>query len=162
MLHCVHLSTDPCVSALAAHCGCGPGGDPPTESFVRARDAEQRARPQYVGRQGHPRAGALLQSKTRQRLSVTPEKRYPSHSVSSVQGIMALDSPYTGIVDWRMVALQYGKDFEEAGGTVVTDYEVKDISMVKESSAGSTEGRDRSHRLMCQHSFNYKRHILLH
>ncbi|XP_019953508.2 L-2-hydroxyglutarate dehydrogenase, mitochondrial [Paralichthys olivaceus] len=56
------------------------------------------------------------------------------------RGIMALDSPYTGIVDWRMVALQYGKDFEEAGGTVVTDYEVKDISMVKESSAGSTEG----------------------
>ncbi|XP_060938423.1 L-2-hydroxyglutarate dehydrogenase, mitochondrial [Limanda limanda] len=56
------------------------------------------------------------------------------------RGIMALDSPYTGIVDWRMVALHYGKDFEEAGGKVVTDYEVKDISMVKESSAGSTEG----------------------
>uniref|UniRef100_A0A4W6FHY0 L-2-hydroxyglutarate dehydrogenase, mitochondrial n=1 Tax=Lates calcarifer TaxID=8187 RepID=A0A4W6FHY0_LATCA len=30
--------------------------------------------------------------------------------------------------------------FEEAGGTVVTEYEVNDISMVKESSAGSTEG----------------------
>lgn len=53
---------------------------------------------------------------------------------------MALDSPFTGIVDWRMVALQYGKDFEEAGGTVVTEYEVNDISMVKESPAGSTEG----------------------
>ncbi|XP_041668941.1 L-2-hydroxyglutarate dehydrogenase, mitochondrial isoform X2 [Cheilinus undulatus] len=56
------------------------------------------------------------------------------------RGIMALDSPYTGIVDWRMVALQYGKDFEEAGGTVVTDSEVDDISMVKESPAGSSEG----------------------
>ncbi|XP_074548855.1 L-2-hydroxyglutarate dehydrogenase, mitochondrial [Halichoeres trimaculatus] len=56
------------------------------------------------------------------------------------RGIMALDSPYTGIVDWRMVALRYGKDFEEAGGTVVTDSEVTDISMVKESPAGSTEG----------------------
>ncbi|KAM8833813.1 L-2-hydroxyglutarate dehydrogenase, mitochondrial [Synchiropus picturatus] len=56
------------------------------------------------------------------------------------RGIMALDSPYTGIVDWRMVALQYGKDFEEAGGKVVTDYEVNDISMVKESPAGGTEG----------------------
>lgn len=53
---------------------------------------------------------------------------------------MALDSPYTGIVDWRMVALRYGADFEEAGGAVVTDYEVTDISMVKESSAGSAEG----------------------
>ncbi|XP_008299879.1 L-2-hydroxyglutarate dehydrogenase, mitochondrial [Stegastes partitus] len=56
------------------------------------------------------------------------------------RGIMALDSPYTGIVDWRMVALQYGTDFQEAGGTVVTEYEVDDISMVKESPAGSTDG----------------------
>ncbi|XP_051252006.1 L-2-hydroxyglutarate dehydrogenase, mitochondrial [Dicentrarchus labrax] len=56
------------------------------------------------------------------------------------RGIMALDSPYTGIVDWRMVSLQYGKDFEEAGGTVVTESEVNDISMVKESPAGSSEG----------------------
>ncbi|XP_070836012.1 L-2-hydroxyglutarate dehydrogenase, mitochondrial [Chaetodon trifascialis] len=56
------------------------------------------------------------------------------------RGIMALDSPYTGIVDWRMVALRYGKDFEEAGGTVVTESEISDISMVKESPAGSTEG----------------------
>ncbi len=63
-----------------------------------------------------------------------------AYSMSSLQGIMALDSPYTGIVDWRMVALQYGKDFEEAGGTVVTESEVNDISMVKESPAGSTEG----------------------
>uniref|UniRef100_A0A3Q3RBI8 L-2-hydroxyglutarate dehydrogenase, mitochondrial n=1 Tax=Monopterus albus TaxID=43700 RepID=A0A3Q3RBI8_MONAL len=56
------------------------------------------------------------------------------------RGLMALDSPYTGIVDWRMVALRYGTDFEEAGGTVVTEYEVSDISMVTESPAGSTEG----------------------
>lgn len=56
------------------------------------------------------------------------------------RGIMALDSPYTGIVDWRMVALQYGKDFEEAGGTVVTESEVNDISMAKESPEGSAEG----------------------
>lgn len=56
------------------------------------------------------------------------------------RGIMALDSPYTGIVDWRMVALRYGKDFEEAGGTVVAEFEVSDISTVKESPAGSLEG----------------------
>lgn len=53
---------------------------------------------------------------------------------------MALDSPYTGIVDWRVVALQYGKDFVEAGGEVVTDCEVNDISTSSESPAGSTEG----------------------
>lgn len=62
--------------------------------------------------------------------------------MSSLQGIMALDSPYTGIVDWRMVALRYGEDFEEAGGKVVTESEVDDISMVKESSAGTTEGNE--------------------
>ncbi|CAN9501983.1 unnamed protein product [Ophioblennius macclurei] len=56
------------------------------------------------------------------------------------RGIMALDSPYTGIVDWRMVALSYGADFQDAGGTVATDYEVDDISMVTESAAGSSEG----------------------
>lgn len=53
---------------------------------------------------------------------------------------MALDSPYTGIVDWRLVALQYGKDFVEAGGEVVTDCEVNDISTSTESPAGSAEG----------------------
>ncbi|XP_013879020.1 L-2-hydroxyglutarate dehydrogenase, mitochondrial [Austrofundulus limnaeus] len=56
------------------------------------------------------------------------------------RGVMALDSPYTGIVDWRMVALRYASDFEEAGGTVRTEYKVSDISTVKESPAGSTEG----------------------
>ncbi|TNM95853.1 L-2-hydroxyglutarate dehydrogenase, mitochondrial [Takifugu flavidus] len=56
------------------------------------------------------------------------------------RGIMALDSPYTGIVDWRVVALQYGKDFVEAGGEVVTDCEVNDISGSNESPAGSAEG----------------------
>ncbi|KAF3700905.1 L-2-hydroxyglutarate dehydrogenase, mitochondrial [Channa argus] len=56
------------------------------------------------------------------------------------RGIMALDSPYTGIVDWREVALRYGSDFEEAGGTVVTEYDVNDISMLNESPAGSAEG----------------------
>ncbi|XP_027856945.1 L-2-hydroxyglutarate dehydrogenase, mitochondrial isoform X1 [Xiphophorus couchianus] len=56
------------------------------------------------------------------------------------RGIMALDSPYTGIVDWRMVALGYGRDFEEAGGAVVTEFEVSDMSVVKESPAGSPDG----------------------
>lgn len=55
---------------------------------------------------------------------------------------MALDSPYTGIVDWRVVALQYGKDFVETGGEVVTDCEVNDISASNESPAGSAEGNE--------------------
>uniref|UniRef100_A0AAZ3RPW0 L-2-hydroxyglutarate dehydrogenase, mitochondrial n=1 Tax=Oncorhynchus tshawytscha TaxID=74940 RepID=A0AAZ3RPW0_ONCTS len=56
------------------------------------------------------------------------------------RGLMALDSPYTGIVDWRLVSLAYGKDFQEAGGTVVTEYEASDMAMVKESPAGITDG----------------------
>ncbi|XP_049596800.1 L-2-hydroxyglutarate dehydrogenase, mitochondrial isoform X2 [Syngnathus scovelli] len=56
------------------------------------------------------------------------------------RGVMALDSPNTGIVDWRQVALQYGKDFEEAGGKVVAQFEVSDISLAAESPAGSAEG----------------------
>ncbi|XP_054893976.1 L-2-hydroxyglutarate dehydrogenase, mitochondrial [Poeciliopsis prolifica] len=56
------------------------------------------------------------------------------------RGIMALDSPSTGIVDWRMVALSYGRDFEEAGGAVVTEFEVSDMSLVKESPAWSPDG----------------------
>lgn len=58
------------------------------------------------------------------------------------RGIMAIDSPYTGIVDWRIVALSYGQDFEEAGGRVVTEFEVNDISMATESPAGTTDGME--------------------
>ncbi|XP_062379125.1 L-2-hydroxyglutarate dehydrogenase, mitochondrial isoform X1 [Sardina pilchardus] len=56
------------------------------------------------------------------------------------RGIMALDSPYTGIVDWRKVALRYGQDFKEAGGTVATEFEASDITVVRESPARSPEG----------------------
>uniref|UniRef100_A0A3P9K2I8 L-2-hydroxyglutarate dehydrogenase, mitochondrial n=1 Tax=Oryzias latipes TaxID=8090 RepID=A0A3P9K2I8_ORYLA len=56
------------------------------------------------------------------------------------RGIAALDSPHTGIVDWRKVALRFGKDFEEAGGGVLTEFEVNNISVASESPAGSSEG----------------------
>lgn len=80
--------------------------------------------------------------------------------MSSLQGIMALDSPYTGIVDWRMVALRYGTDFEEAGGKVVTEYEVNDISTVKESPAGSAEGKKKTTYLESNKSCVYfKPHV---
>ncbi|KAG5260487.1 hypothetical protein AALO_G00309940 [Alosa alosa] len=56
------------------------------------------------------------------------------------KGLMALDSPYTGIVDWRKVALRYGQDFKEAGGTVTTEFEASDITVVRESPARISEG----------------------
>ncbi|KAM6467394.1 L-2-hydroxyglutarate dehydrogenase, mitochondrial isoform 1-T1 [Liasis olivaceus] len=56
------------------------------------------------------------------------------------RGLMALDSPYTGIVNYRQVALAYAEDFQAAGGTVLTEFEVEDMEMAKESADGSKEG----------------------
>ena len=42
-----------------------------------------------------------------------------------LQGVAALLSPNTGIVDWGLIARVYGKKFEENGGSVVRDYEVR-------------------------------------
>ncbi|XP_078090087.1 L-2-hydroxyglutarate dehydrogenase, mitochondrial isoform X3 [Mustelus asterias] len=56
------------------------------------------------------------------------------------KGLMALDSPNTGIVDWREVALSYAEDFCEMGGTIKTQFEATDFQITKESPAGSTDG----------------------
>uniref|UniRef100_A0ABM5FCA2 L-2-hydroxyglutarate dehydrogenase, mitochondrial n=1 Tax=Pogona vitticeps TaxID=103695 RepID=A0ABM5FCA2_9SAUR len=56
------------------------------------------------------------------------------------RGLIALDSPYTGIVNYRQVALAYAEDFQTAGGTILTDFEVEDMQMAKESPPGSEEG----------------------
>ncbi|XP_072125464.1 L-2-hydroxyglutarate dehydrogenase, mitochondrial isoform X1 [Mobula birostris] len=56
------------------------------------------------------------------------------------KGLMALDSPNTGIVDWREVALSYAKDFCEMGGNIETQFEVTDFQSTKESLEGSKDG----------------------
>ncbi|XP_072895911.1 L-2-hydroxyglutarate dehydrogenase, mitochondrial isoform X3 [Hemitrygon akajei] len=56
------------------------------------------------------------------------------------KGLMALDSPNTGIVDWREVALSYAKDFCEMGGSIETQFEVTDFQSTKESPEGSKDG----------------------
>ncbi|KAM5235133.1 L-2-hydroxyglutarate dehydrogenase, mitochondrial [Ctenodactylus gundi] len=56
------------------------------------------------------------------------------------RGLMAIDCPSTGIVDYRQVALSFAQDFQEAGGTVMTNFEVKDIEMAKESPSSSKDG----------------------
>ncbi|NXP75107.1 L2HDH protein, partial [Ramphastos sulfuratus] len=55
------------------------------------------------------------------------------------RGLMALDSPYTGIVDYKQVAQSYAEDFQEAGGTILTDFEVTNMEMAKESPSESDE-----------------------
>nr|XP_020020598.1 L-2-hydroxyglutarate dehydrogenase, mitochondrial-like [Castor canadensis] len=52
------------------------------------------------------------------------------------RGLLAIDCPYTGIVDYRQVALSFAQDFQEAGGSVLTDFEVKDIKMADGSKNG--------------------------
>ncbi|XP_049623244.1 L-2-hydroxyglutarate dehydrogenase, mitochondrial [Suncus etruscus] len=56
------------------------------------------------------------------------------------RGLMAIDCPYTGIVDYRQVALSFARDFQEAGGSVLTNFEVKEIEMTKENSSSSADG----------------------
>ncbi|NXP05635.1 L2HDH protein, partial [Thinocorus orbignyianus] len=56
------------------------------------------------------------------------------------RGLMALDSPYTGIVNYKQVAQSYAEDFQEAGGTILTDFEVTNMEMAKESSSESEDG----------------------
>ncbi|XP_025059282.1 L-2-hydroxyglutarate dehydrogenase, mitochondrial [Alligator sinensis] len=75
------------------------------------------------------------------------------------RGLMALDSPYTGIVNYRHVALSYAEDFQKAGGTVLTDFEVTNMEMAKESPPESTEGlkhpvvvrNSKGEEVYCQH-----------
>ncbi|XP_062061142.1 L-2-hydroxyglutarate dehydrogenase, mitochondrial isoform X3 [Lepus europaeus] len=56
------------------------------------------------------------------------------------RGLMAVDCPYTGIVDYRQVALSFAKDFQQAGGSILTNFEVNDIEMAKESPSRSKDG----------------------
>lgn len=40
-------------------------------------------------------------------------------------GIRAIHSPHTGIVDWALVTEYYAKDFKNAGGEILFNFEVK-------------------------------------
>ncbi|KAK2853189.1 hypothetical protein Q7C36_008390 [Tachysurus vachellii] len=56
------------------------------------------------------------------------------------RGIMALDSPHTGIVDWREVCLSYAADFQQARGSIRTMFTVTDIKPAAQSPPQSSEG----------------------
>ncbi|KAF7710757.1 hypothetical protein HF521_009629 [Silurus meridionalis] len=56
------------------------------------------------------------------------------------RGIMALDSPHTGIVDWRVVCLSYAADFQQAGGSIRTSFTVTDIKPAAQSPPQSSDG----------------------
>lgn len=66
---------------------------------------------------------------------------YPDFVIILFQGLMAIDCPYTGIVDYRQVALSFAHDFQQAGGSVLTNFEVNDIEMAKENPSGAEAGK---------------------
>ncbi|XP_013404874.2 L-2-hydroxyglutarate dehydrogenase, mitochondrial-like [Lingula anatina] len=52
------------------------------------------------------------------------------------RGLRALHSPHTGIVDWGLVTRSYGKTFENLGGQIYTNFEVKEFTATKEDGDG--------------------------
>ncbi|EDW55687.1 L-2-hydroxyglutarate dehydrogenase, mitochondrial [Drosophila sechellia] len=50
------------------------------------------------------------------------------------QGVMALHSPHTGIVDWGLVTQHYGQDFKQCGGDIYLDFNVSKFSETKEGT----------------------------
>lgn len=50
------------------------------------------------------------------------------------QGLKAIWSPYTGIVDWGVVTGSFADDFEKRGGVVYKNYPALELSFLKESS----------------------------
>ncbi|XP_050009640.1 L-2-hydroxyglutarate dehydrogenase, mitochondrial [Alexandromys fortis] len=56
------------------------------------------------------------------------------------RGLMAIDCPYTGIVNYQQVALSFAQDFQDSGGSILKDFEVKDIEITNESPSRSKDG----------------------
>uniref|UniRef100_F1L3J1 L-2-hydroxyglutarate dehydrogenase, mitochondrial n=1 Tax=Ascaris suum TaxID=6253 RepID=F1L3J1_ASCSU len=61
-------------------------------------------------------------------------KDYASH----IQGLKAIWSPYTGIIDWGLVTRSFAGDFEKRGGTVYTSYPLRKFSFAGESTKQGT------------------------
>ncbi|XP_066946571.1 L-2-hydroxyglutarate dehydrogenase, mitochondrial [Macrobrachium rosenbergii] len=54
------------------------------------------------------------------------------------QGLKAIWSPHTGIVDWGLVTEHYGKNFRDNGGNIYLDFKVSGFELT-EDKPGSTE-----------------------
>lgn len=68
------------------------------------------------------------------------------------QGLKALWSPHTGIVDWAEVTRSYGHDFEKLGGKIHLDFYVKAFMTVAESQKQqSTDSHQYPVRILSPH-----------
>ena len=57
------------------------------------------------------------------------------------QGLKAITSPNTGIVDWGEVTRHYAKQVQALGSDVLCNFEVKGFRVKKESKADTESGR---------------------
>lgn len=46
------------------------------------------------------------------------------YTTTNLQGLRAIHSPHTGIVDWAIVTKHYAKDFEKLGGQIIYNFKV--------------------------------------
>ena len=56
------------------------------------------------------------------------------------QGVKAVFSPHTGIIDYKVVTQSYGKYFEKHGGDVYTNFSVSKFDLTRESNTSSDDG----------------------
>lgn len=61
------------------------------------------------------------------------------------EGLSAILSPNTGILDWAEVAKSYGTDFKNAGGDIYTGYEVTDFTCSPESKRSQDKQAGHTH-----------------
>ena len=67
-------------------------------------------------------------------------KEYRTLSSVPAQGLKAIHSPHTGIIDWGLVTKHYGQQFEKQGGHVYTSFPVSALQTTPEGKAGSQDG----------------------
>jgi len=76
------------------------------------------------------------------------------HLLICLQGLKALWSPHTGIVDWGLVTRYYGKDFEESGGKIHLNFKVVDFQLATENqdpTSTSSHANDHLVRVTNEH-----------
>ena len=56
------------------------------------------------------------------------------------QGIKAIHSPHTGIIDYKEVTKSYGKNFTDRGGNILTEFAVNKFDIAMESTGDGKDG----------------------
>ena len=63
-------------------------------------------------------------------LAIVDQKEILEIEPYCIGGVKAIHSPNTGIVNWKQVACSYGTDFQDSGGVILVDHDVKRIKDV--------------------------------